>query len=502
MATVNLNIYTSAWPGVDTPVEIRVYKQSEPNAILVSHREANAHIEHTWSFPGLERTNLLFRIFQMTDMAANVIVQQLGGDENVVPSRSSGLDYKAPVLVQADFTAGFPSGFNTATFADWVGWEIATLERLGTGTMKKDIDYSWDKDTGVLTLLTAGDVFGAGEYFQVTFEAVSTSTADSVAAPQLLVGAKQITADYIVNVGTDFGPIILINPAGVYLEIQLPDITTVPSSKVINFEMKRVAQNVYKCAKFKFFTDGGTQNDFLDWGTGNRTDFYICPQESISFYKFVDVTDEDNPVNMWRVYNPHGHWGRVGETVKDDNSISTVFNKLLPDGSDGDVFALARFYNDFILNLPGGEVVNYDDWATGNNKYKWSLANSAIGGNAGKFKKADHRGVFERNITGARKPGDFEAATVLAHRHLTVVNSNRNDANFPYNRGAVLTKLKSMLYSWTFGGARAEGYYLDSEPTEPTLSRTSAPVDMANSNSFVSNENKSDNIGKRVYYLA
>ena len=91
-----------------------------------------------------------------------------------VYSFGSGLTYRRPELVQAGTTTGFDSGVNTVTFdgtdgkADWRGWEIIP-ERIGQGTLKKNIDYTWDIITGEWVLL-GSDVFGAGEYFFVQFQ--------------------------------------------------------------------------------------------------------------------------------------------------------------------------------------------------------------------------------------------------------------------------------------------------------------------------------------------
>jgi hypothetical protein len=59
------------------------------------------------------------------------------------------------------------------------------------------------------------------------------------------------------------------------------------------------------------------------------------------------------------------------------------------------------------LNL-GGQLVNYDDWAIGNNKYFFSLANSSNPVNANKFFIPDRRNVVEKITDGTRLPGVFQ----------------------------------------------------------------------------------------------
>jgi hypothetical protein len=66
--------------------------------------------------------------------------------------------------------------------------------------------------------------------------------------------------------------------------------------------------------------------------------------------------------------------------------------------------------------LPIGQVVNYDDWTTGNNKYFYSLANSSNPANAGKFMIPDRRNLFERNNLSG-KSGDYQLHQMLDHQH-------------------------------------------------------------------------------------
>jgi hypothetical protein len=407
---------------IATPIEIRVYAQSDPLAIVASERHDAPHPADSWSFPGLDRTNYLFRIFQMADMVTNMIIQQLGDDMNVVPGSNNGVAYKATEQIRVDTTPGFVSGVNTVTFdgtsgtEDWRGWDIATLDRIGADSMKRGLDYSYNKTTGTITLLQPGDLFIADEWFNVDFQIQISNSVQSVPAsyPAFTI-PKVIVANYNVNAGTDFGSLLIVRPAGNYLELMIPDIATVVAGKVLTIEMARAA--VQKCAKLIF-----QAGQVLDWLLGNRSSLYICPQESISIYKFID-TSGGAPVSMWRVYgSPFGNFTRVGEQVVDDNIPANVFNKALLAGEDGDVLQYARFYNDYILQLPGAEVVNYDDWGTGNNKYKFSLANSSNPANAGKFKFANRSNIFERITDGARKPGDFQAQQLLQHKHIMMAD--------------------------------------------------------------------------------
>lgn len=86
---------------------------------------------------------------------------------------SGSYSYKAPIYMQAGVTAGLTPGNNVAVFdgtngtVDLRGW-TPIIFRLAI--MKPGIDYSWDSTTGTLTLLVAGDKFGANEFFSFQFE--------------------------------------------------------------------------------------------------------------------------------------------------------------------------------------------------------------------------------------------------------------------------------------------------------------------------------------------
>lgn len=422
MATVDLQIWTGAYPDITNNIQINIYDPEDPLAIVTSLNKAAPHLDgRTWDFPGLNRQNWIFRIFEMSGVT---VVRQLGGDKTVVPSSAGGVKQKSSIQITADITTGFTSGVNTFTFdgtsgtEDWRGWDLDTVFRMATGPMKKGVDYSWNPTTGTFTLLIVGDLFGPREWLNVQFALqIGTGTDSAPTQVQFFTKPKKVTADYSINAGIDFGGNLILDPAGDYLEITFPDIVTVPEGKMITIEMRRAAG--IKCGKF-IFQAGQT----LDWLEGARPDLYICTNESISIYRWIDPA---GPTNYWRVFNPHGNWLNVGDQITNDQVAANVFNKVMLDGTSVDNKKFARFYNDHVLKLPGGQVVNYDGiggWGTGNNKYFFSLANSTDMANAGKFFLADRRDVFERNTDGVRIPGNFKADQLKDHAH----NTQRGDS--------------------------------------------------------------------------
>lgn len=93
--------------------------------------------------------------------------------DNPILNLAGGYVYRKPEYVTIGITPGTTVGATTAVFdgtsssADWRGW-VPIITRAGV--MQPGIDYSWNKDTGILSLLKTGDIFGNLEYFFVEFE--------------------------------------------------------------------------------------------------------------------------------------------------------------------------------------------------------------------------------------------------------------------------------------------------------------------------------------------
>lgn len=417
--TTDLQISTNAFPSITADdVQIAIYDQSDSGAIVTSQQFHPPHNQRAWNFPGLPIANYLFRIFQMVGTSGTVR-QQMGGDTFVVPNQPSTVTYFPPEQIVADNTLGFSSGVNSVVFdgtggkEDWRGRDIGTLVRMGgEGVMKKGVEYSWNTNTGTLQLLNTDDVFNPAEWFNVSF--VLQVGAAPASIPTILppfLTPTVITADYNVNAGTDFGGVLIIRPASVYLEITMPAIATVPVNKRIKFEFDPTpfsgGNPVQQCAKIIF-----QAGEVLTWLGGVKPALFIINLESIFLYPFIDT----DAVKRWRVDSPFGNWLRVGDQVVDDALSANVFNKVPLDGASLDNKQYARLYNEYVLSLTG-QVCNYDDWPTGNNKYLFSIANSSNPANAGKFRIPDRRNIFERNTDGARLPGNFQAAQVPSHNH-------------------------------------------------------------------------------------
>lgn len=370
-----------------------LYKQSSPLAIVTSQAFAPPHGARQVFFPALERTNWKFQLLET--LPDNVTVVRVMDSYNFVPGTNTPLWYD-PVEIEADVTPGVVSGTNTFTFDgtagtfDWRGREIYS-ERVGLGTMKKTVQYSWDPVTGIFTLLTALDVFQPNELFNVEFGVVNAMA--GVVVPPLFTDTMVITGA-VTLVAADAGKNIIIKGLSAGFDITLPDITTVVDSVPFYFES---GIGSHKMVRIK--TAGG---QIIDWLKGSLTDLKIGVCESLTIYK-------EKGTSVWRVHNgADGNFKTVGRMIITDADISVQeFNIMeLIGGTYSITGAGRRLYEDYVQKLPPSQVCSFAVHGTGVNKYLYSYAS---GDNA---YLPDMRDLYVRNSSGANLPGVYQGDNV------------------------------------------------------------------------------------------
>lgn len=118
--------------------------------------------------PDIRWTNLLYGA-EYTDW--NGYAQNWKGlivTDTPVINMTGGFVYKKPQYLIAGISPDFAVGVSTETFTDWIGWTPIIVRNILT--MVPGVDYSYDKITGIITLLTGGDYFGLNEVLSVQFE--------------------------------------------------------------------------------------------------------------------------------------------------------------------------------------------------------------------------------------------------------------------------------------------------------------------------------------------
>lgn len=393
MPTCVLDVMTKAYPSITNRIRASVYRSFDPFALVATIIDTTVgHPSRVFHFPGLPRDNYGFSLDEIDGGGTPINNLALF---DVVPGTIDGLLQRNDEQPQVGITTGFVAGATSFTFdgtggkPDYTNWEIVPSELTGRGILVRGVDYSWDKVTGILQLLLTGDVFANGNYYNIHFEPIQNPAGNSY--PTITdFDIVLITTDTSTDV-TYFGKKVIAEPVSQLIEVTLPDILTVPQGRKMLFEHGGADLT---CVKFKPF--GGTT---INWLRGN---IFTHPGESLSIYRFHRGVGDDE----WRVDDADGNFKTVGLVVGDDEIQGDVFNRQIMNGLIADIRQYARIYNEVVLNLPLTQVVDYDAWATGNNKYFFSKSNSADPGNLNKFHFPDRRGLFEKNNSSG-KAGDF-----------------------------------------------------------------------------------------------
>jgi len=423
LGTCTLNAYSKAYPFITNRIKASVLDAASPFAVVASIIDTTVgHPIRTYDFYGLPRKTYRFSLDEIDGGGA--VVNNLA-DFTVSPSSLGEELARDDEQIKVDTTPGLTSETTTFTFdgtetspgsgifkPNYIGWKIVPSELAGgRGLMVENVDYSWNSVIAKFDLLQGGDEFNNGATYNIHFNCINSTAGNSfptVTDFEIVFLDDDITLD-----DTYFGKKVIIEPLDDYAEIQLPSILTIPEGRRM---MVEVSGDHLTSVEFKCFG-----SDEIDWLSGS---LIAMTYESFSIYAFEHPTKG----RVWRISEADGNFKSVGESISDDSEPSDVYNKQLYDGSSLNKFKYSRLYN-FVLNLPTAQRVNYDDHATDNNKYLWSLANSSDPGNADEFLIPDRRGLFERNNSSG-KPGDYYDDTVnLTDLKVTVNQGNSYTGN-------------------------------------------------------------------------
>ena len=423
MPTVVLDVYSKAFPSITNRLKASIFLETDLLAPVATIIEIAPHPVRIWHFPGLPRANYAFSLDEI-DGGGAVISNKAYFD--VVPGMLENGTFRGDEQIKVDTTPGFDADESVFTFdgseispgvfrQDYRGWQITPSELTGRGILARGLDYSWDEVTGILTLLQVGDVTATGTYWNIHFDPIQNTAGGSLSTINDFT-ARVITGTSNIEL-TDFGNTVILEPESDYMNITLPDILTVAQGRILTIESKKQLGDAVQCSNILPF--GADVINFL------RGRLSIMNNESLQIYRYRRADDSDE----WRVRLTDGNFKTVGQSVPDDQVYTEVYSKQLCDGSSKNKFQFGRYYNEVVLELPAAQVVDYDDWATGNNKYLHSLANSANPIYADQFHFPDRRDLFERNNL-AGKAGDYEVDTVGSHVHPVAppTSDNQNGA--------------------------------------------------------------------------
>jgi hypothetical protein len=403
-------IYTQ-YSGMNT-IKIAIYKNSDPETQVDAKFFPGPFTNHIFLFEGLDAVAYQAKRYEVeNDNHAHVLADY--GVFYVFTPAATRTEFKMPVRwtagldVMPDGTP-YPSGVNSFTNADWAGWE-ATIVHQFSNILERGREYSYDSITGTLTKLQDDDVFEPADY-EIHFAPRINDVPDS-GNSDVFTGKRYITAASDALTPSDAGKKIIVRGTANYVQISLPKLSEVQELKLFYIEMP--PSDAVRCARF--FT---LQGEKIDFGKGNKTAVFCYPSESFAMYKETNDLDPNNVVSYWRIQDAPQSFFTVGETVFDEGNAENVINLVAKDGGglgglDASVYA--RLYEWFVANLDASQVVPFNQWATGTNRYKYSL----IDGTTHKFRIPDTTGQFIRQSSGARHSNTYEEQSMIDHKHVT-----------------------------------------------------------------------------------
>jgi hypothetical protein len=467
-----VSITTNVSPATVNRLRMNLYKASSPLAVIDT-LEQDWQAENLWTFYNLlPSVNYIYNLYEVD--GSGIQLQQYTNSPNFTALSAGSIQVKPPVDVEVGVTPGVLNGNNSATFSDWVGWDI-TAEEVGSGTMQRGTAYSYDPTTAVFTLLGQGHVFIQGQRFFIRFEPKVVASSGAI-SKDLWEDVLFVNTDTVLQVG-DMGKKIIIQGSGTYLSLTLPDVNAIPKNRMLYIESDK--------GNHVNATIISSNPSAIDWMEGNRTKLYIGTNEKIDLYGIVQ-----SGASKWRVHNADGNFKTVGRTFY--SYEETPDNAIELNGPNLDSKEYSRLY-DYVLGLDTSLIVPYDQWFTGNNgtnKFKFSYVDAR-----GFFRVPDLRGYYTINAGGLSgdaliKPGDFLAQSMIDLRVHTVSDIATGDKK--------PTKTTSIATSSASANGNQD-YDLCKTSSIPSTGISGPPVDINGDPISVGRKLRPDSIAARLF---
>lgn len=366
----------------------------------------------------------------------------------------------------ADVSTGLNSNTNFYNDSSLIGWDW-WMERKPSGTMKSDIDFS-KTISGVITgisntnadgmkLLISGDVWGINEEIVIHFYPQASASASAPTAK--LISSTTILTSNTIQDNTAIGKSFLLQGAGGYFEVTLPDLATVSDNKPIFFLSSGGSHvNVgIKCF--------GSQS--FQWGGATVSKIWLAQNEQLMVYKFT----YPDTSTKWLVAQISDTVRLVGEIVFSySNAISNTIQmkgQYLSRANYARLWAWVQtlasscLISDSSFDTPTlidgvNYMENHGKFTTGDGSSTFRLPDLTASAGAGTG--------FLRIIDGiSRIPGDWQMDSMASHQHETTAGTlptplfgegavNRLKGN--YNGQATgktdLTSIPGLIVSSTF----------------------------------------------------
>lgn len=428
MSLVVLEAYSKGYPSITNRIRAAVYRQTDPQAFIAQIIDSTpGHPQRYYTFPGLPVDNYGFTLDVIDN--AGVVTQNLA-QFDVVPGQRFGLLTRKDEQIKSGATNGFTPGLNFFVFdgtedtpgnaltkkPDYIGWDIVPSELNGRGILVEGVDYSWDPVLARFDLLIPGDIFPPDQYYNIHFDPGASTTGNPVATTND-VAAIFIDSDTVLN-PNDFGKRLIIEPASDSINITLPPLVNIVEGRQLFVDIYGVSTRTVN-----FIASGSDVIRFL------RGKLIACTNESFVLYKSINP----NTTQEFRVSNAEGNFKSVGNLFSSLLDQISGFNCLYLDGTAVSKTKYKRLYEEFVLNLNGSYLSNFDNHFTGNNKYRFSLADSLNPNNSDLFYLPDFTGLHEISSSNVLLPSDFVSQSVQDHDHDLWIDATAAQGGVPFS---------------------------------------------------------------------
>lgn len=273
------------------------------------------------------------------------------------------------------------------------GWAWS-IERRGFGTLLKDVEYSFNDTTGTVTLLPTNDnptpAIQTGELLLIHFQPKITTFSASAASSSVNIfnQVRKITADTVLD-NTSMGSAFIVSGAMPYLQITLPDITTVAANRpfIFLFEGGNHTNASINCY--------GTNK--ITWLGQSLSEVIGGQSEELWLFKYVDPIDTN--IYSWMVMNADGNFKNVGEIITSYKEVGQ--NCIYANGALVSRTAYKRLWNK-VQTMDSSMLVSESAW------------NDSVVNNKGKFTPGD--GVSNFRVPQLFNPGFLRGVNVVERK--------------------------------------------------------------------------------------
>jgi hypothetical protein len=459
---MNLNIFQQTNPTTGSNVLVAaIYKASAPTVVVALYVFPGAYTGQTQlhTFTGLSNIVYHYTCFESPDGGADGTIRN---SFDVQPNNNT-FSTRDDLYLVADTSANFASNTNFyGPDSSLIGWNYG-LERVAQGTLQYGVDYT-KTVAGVPTtqddvtadgwkLLKSGDVLGAGEKFVLHFLPQVSATSAPPSVGSLISQTTLLTSTTTLD-NTALGQSFLLQGAGGYLQVNLPDLGTVSDNTPMFFVSAggshiNAGLNAFGSQKFMWFG-----NQTLLTANTKRGIIYLAQCENVGIYSATI-----SGTKYWIIFQGGDGLNAVGEVLMQyskvpPNTIAatgalisrTNYARLFTYANENGLMITDSTWNNTDSN---GNLINQGYYATGDGSTTFRLpllthyptlrpVNPSLSRAAGSFQEEaiglhDHeQQLYTAVNNGGRKPvgfsgtlNDLGGSGVFTLQNVNLDNENR-----------------------------------------------------------------------------